>query len=184
MKINISTEFLTAKNYLIIKGFVELGGNTPDAYEAQKHKLIELINNGSIDRLKKTAGSENVYTLFCNTCVLDEQTGGYICGNDIACENINNIPAKDGYDIIHLEPLEYAIFDCFFDHELTMVQTLKKIDDIYWGEWLKENPYESMIETNTGANTPGIAVIGLIDPLDPNADCFHIKNWYPIRQKN
>ena len=183
MKYTVTTAFLPANDYLVIKGFIELGGNTPDSYEEGERQFIELLNNGSIDRLKKVSGSKDVYTLFCHTCVLDEQTGGYICGNDVACENINNVQAGDGFDVIHLEPSEYAIFDYSFGDGMSKVQASKKIDDIYWGEWLKNNPYESMIETTTGANTPGIAVIGMVEPLVLGVENFRGKIWYPIRRK-
>ena len=183
MEYNVTISVLPAKNYLVISGFIELGGNTPDSYEEGEGKFIELLNNGSIDRLKNVSGSSDVYTLFCNTCVLDEQTGGYICGYDIACENINNAQAGNGFNVVHIEPSEYAMFDCTFDHEMSKIQANKKIDDIYWGEWLKNNPYESNIETTTGANVPGIAVISIIEPVDFNAECFNIKTWYPIKRK-
>ena len=182
MKYNVRTTFLPAKNYLVIKGFIELDVGTSDSYEESERKLTELIKNGSIDRLREASGTKDVYTLFCHTCVLDEHTGAYICGYDIACENINNVQAGDGFDVVCLEPSEYAVFECSIEKEMTRVQVNKKIDDIYWGEWLKNNPYESMVETETGANTPGIAVIGLNEPLDSNAESFYIKIWYPIRQ--
>ena len=161
-----------------------LGGDAPDAYEEQARITAGRIADGSVGRLRKASGSQTVYTLFCNSCKLDGKTGGYVCGHDIACENINNTPAGDGFDIIRLYPSTYAVFDCFFDGGMTPVQAYQWIDDLYWGEWLKNNPYESMIETTTGADTPGIAVISLDEPPDPGAESFHITTWFPIRQKD
>jgi len=183
MDYSVTITTLPEKNYLVIKGFIELGGNTPDSYIEGEKILIGLIDNGMIDRLKKLSGSKEVYTLFCNTCILDEKTGGYICGYDIACENNNNVQAGDGFESLYLHNSEYAFFDCTFNCEMTKVQANKKIDDIYWGEWLKNNPYESNIETTTGANILGIAVISIMEPLDPNIKEFRIKTWYPIKKK-
>lgn len=182
MEYSVTTTFFPAKDYLVIKGFIELGGNTPDSYAEGEKIFIESLSNGKIDQLKMLSGSNDVYTLFCNTCVLDEKTGGYICGYDIACENINNVQTGNGFDLIHLEPSEYVFFDCKFENEMSRIEANKKIDDIYWGEWLENNPYESNIETTTGANIQGIAAISIIDPIDPNVENFRIKIWYPIKK--
>lgn len=183
MQYTVEVETLPGKEYLVLKGYVELGGSTPDSYAEQERLLAERIRDGSIAHLRRAAGSETVFTLFCHTCVLDERTGGYICGNDTACENVNHAPGGAGFDVVCLNPSEYAVFDCIFAREMTKAQASQAIDDIYWGQWLPENPYESMIETGTGANTQGIACISMIEPYATDAEAYRMKVWFPIRRK-
>ncbi len=63
------------------------------------------------------------------------------------------------FDVICLKPFEYAAFDCLLDAKTTRAQAHASMDELYWDGWLKNNLYESMIETTTSANTPGIAGI-------------------------
>ena len=78
----------------------------------------------------------------------------------------------------------YAVFAHDFGIEIPRAQASKMIDDIYWGEWLTNNPYASMIETTTGADTQGIAALSWIDPADAQAKSYHMKIWFPIRRKS
>jgi len=180
MQYTVEVKDMPAKEYLVIPGFVELGGSTPDSYAVQVQQMEARVADGSVARLQAVSGSATVHALFCNTCVLDEATGGYICGNDIACENVNHAASGDGFEIVRLDTAMYAVFDCSFDGDITVARAFQQVDDIYWGEWLHSQPYESMIETTTGANTLGIAAVSSVTAMD---DGFAIKIHYPIRRK-
>jgi len=175
MRYEVRLEALAEKDYLVAKGFVELGGSTPDAYAAQEELYQQWLADDTAGRLQKASGADKLFVLFCHTCVLDEQTGGYICGNDLAGE-ITKDAVADEFDTIHLFPSEYAVFTCELDEEQTITQAYRALDDMYWGEWLPAGPYESNIETTTGANTPGIACISLRDGA-------RLTVWYPVRRK-
>lgn len=182
MKYTVTKEFLLEKEYLIVLGFVELYGSTPDAYAAQERVTAGWAADGSAERLRRAAGADEVYLLFCRTCRLYESTGGYICGHELACENVNHRRAGDGFDAVRLDACEHAVFDCSFDCEMTRVQAYKTIDGLYWDGWLRDNPYQSMIDGEY-ANDPGTAAVTLADPFYPCAETFRIKTWYPIRRK-
>jgi len=179
MNYTVKIVSLPAKEFLVIKDFIELESNN-DSYSDTRATLEKYIADGSVERLKKVAGSDIVYGLFCNSCVKSENSEGWICGNDIACENVNGVTSDNDFEVVSLLPSEYVFFDCNYEPSFNAD---KEIDDIYWGEWLINNPYESMIELETGADTPGIAVITYCFPLDRKADTVNIKTWYPIRRK-
>ena len=80
--------------------------------------------------------------MFCNSCKKDEQFG-WVCGDDIACENINNAQADDSFDIIRLAPSDYCKVIYCYGNEMTGEQAAKEADDYFWNEWLKGNPYKS-----------------------------------------
>ena len=187
MKHTISTEQFPAKEFLVIKGIVKLydseDSSVPSSdintWSTIKHRL----NDGSVERLKKTAGSETAYILFCNTCIRNDADKCYDCGCDIACENLNDAKSTDEFEIVRLLPCEYAMFDCDFSGEISMPKAHEKPDALFWGEWLKVNPYTSSIDESANWVGNGYASIELYTPFDPAADKFNAKFWYPIVKK-
>ena len=187
MKYNVEREYMPGKEYLVIKGTVKLydseDSSIPSNDEDTWDMIKQQIKDGSVECLKKSAGSETVYILFCNTCVRNEAEKCYDCGCDLACENLNGAAAADGFEIVRLLPCEYAVFDCGFDGEVTMPNSHEKPDTLFWGEWLKENPYTCAIDDSCNWTGNGYASIELYSPFDPDADKFSAKIWYPIVQK-
>ena len=114
-----------------------------------------------------------MYRLFCNTCVHDDQFG-WVCGDDIACENVNNAPPGGGFEIIRLDASDYLKTSCPYGNGITGQQACKEMDDYFWNEWLKNHPYRSKIEGDF-ANMPTTADIILFD------DAGQIVTiWHPI----
>ena len=182
MKYAMKVECLPAKEYLVIKGCGKLydPGVTGDNEDIIKKR----ITDGSVERLKKAACSETVYILFCNTCVRNDGDKCYDCGYDIACENHNdNKKADVEFEIVRLNPCEYAVFTCEFDSETTLRDAHEKPDTIFWNEWLKENPYTCAIDEPENWNGNGFAAIEHYAPLDPDAKKFIATMWYPILRK-
>jgi len=56
----------------------------------------------------------------------------------------------------------------------------EKSDALFWGEWLKENPYVSAIDDPANWLGNGYASIELYTPFAPDVDKFNVKIWYPI----
>jgi len=63
---------------------------------------------------------------------------------------------------------------------MTVGQAYARFNDIFWGEWLPETDYKSVIDTDW---QPGSASIELYDPPDVDAADFSIEIWYPIIKK-
>jgi predicted transcriptional regulator YdeE len=187
MKHTNSTVSLPAKEFLVIKGIVKLydseDSSIPSSDDDTWSTIKQRLNDGSVERLKKAAGSETAYILFCNTCVRNDADKCYDCGCDIACENLGGAKAADGFEIVRLLQCEYALFDCDFSGETTMPKAHEKPDSLFWGEWLKENPYVSAIDDPANWLGNGYASIELYTPFDPATDKFNAKIWYPIIRK-
>lgn len=186
MKYNVKKELLPMKEFLVIKGYGKL--YDPNVSPAPNEDTWEIIrrqlNDGSVERLKKTAGSESVYMLFCYTCVRNDDEKGYVCSYDIACENLNGVEATDGFEIVQLNQCEYAVFDCEFDSETTMQDAHEKPDALFWDELLKENPYICPIDFSENWKGNGFAAIEQYTPFDPGAEQFNAKMWFPITKKD
>jgi predicted transcriptional regulator YdeE len=184
MNHTIKTEYLAAKEFLVIKGIIKLydseDSSIPSSDNDTWNIIKQRLNDGSIERLKKAAGSEAVYILFCNTCVRNDAEKCYDCSCDIACENLIGTKVTDGFEIVRLLPCEFVMFDCDFNGEITMPRAHEKPDAIFWGEWLKENPYVSAIDDPANWLGNGYASIEFYTPFDPDADKFNAKIWYPI----
>ena len=184
MKHTVTTEFLAAKEFLVIKGIVKLydsaDSSIPSGDKETWDTIKARLNDGSVERLKKAAGSDAVYILFCNTCVRNDAEKCYDCSCDIACENFGSAKVADGFEIVRLLPCEYAVFNCDFNGEITMPKAHEKPDAIFWGEWLKENPYISAIDDSANWLGNGYASIELYTPFDPDTSKFNAKIWYPI----
>jgi len=180
----ITTEFLAAREFLVIKGIVKLYDSEDSSIPSSDNKTWDIIrrrlNDGSIERLKKAAGSATVYILFCNICVRNDAEKCYDCSCDIACDNLIGAKAADGYEIVQLLPCEYAVFDCDFNDEAAMPNAHENPDALFWDKWLKENPYVSAIDDPANWLGNGYASIELYTPFDPDADTFNLKIWYPI----
>ena len=187
MKFTITQEFLPAKEYLTIKGYSAFSNeNAPAEYAEWVRMCGELNINGldcfpdndlnkKVKKLLAKSGASEVHALYCNSCRYDEQIGTWIVGYDIACENVNHAQAGDGFEIVRLDPSEYLVIDYSYGEELTREQAWKEIDDYFWGEWLTNNPYESMIGGDHADNR-GTADIGLSAP-------GRIVEWHAIRRK-
>ena len=181
MKYNVTIEHLPEKKFLVIKGYGKL--YDPDVSGVNEDILRRGLDDGSVERLKKTAQSETVSILFCNTCVRNDAEKCYDCGYDIACENRNGVKPGDGFDIVRLLPCEYALFDCDFNGEISIQDSHEKVDALFWGEWLKENPYICAIDDPANWTGNGYASIELYTPLNPDVNKFNAKIWYPIIRK-
>jgi len=186
MKYSIKTEHLPEKVFLVVKGlgFMYDSDYTPKVNpEEDTWGIIQRqLSDGTVERLKKNAGSEIVYMLFCNTCVRNDGEKRYDVSYDIACEYISGSEIADGFAIIRLKPCEYAVFDCDFDGGYSLSGAHEKPDEIFWGEWLKANPYTSEIDNPAHWLGNGYASIELYTPLDLNAEKFNAKIWYPIKR--
>ena len=170
MKYEIAIVSLPAKEYLAIKGYMSFDKITMHDEWARR---FGFPNESLTEQLKQKSGATKVYRLFCNSCVKDDQFG-WVCGSDIACENINNAPPGDGLEIIRLGASEYIKTGYSYPSSMTSEQAFKELDDYFWNEWLKNNPYKSKIEGEF-ANMPGTACIELFD--DANRV---VTIWQPI----
>jgi len=181
MKHTVKIEHLPAKEYLVIKGCGKL--YDPGAAGDNEDIIKKRIADGSVERLKKAACSETVYILFCNTCVRNEKDKCYDCGYDIACENNSGEKAGAEFEIVKLNPCEYAVFTCEFDSETTLQDAHEKPDALFWNEWLKENPYTSAIDEPENWTGNGFAAVEQYIPFDIDANKFTATMWYPILRK-
>ena len=174
MKHETTIEFLPEKEYLAIKGYMSWRDISPDEHDEWERRY-GFPNKNLVEQLKAKSGAKEVYSLFCNSCRKDEQFD-WVCGDDIACENINNAQAGDGFDIIRLAPSEYLKVVYHYGDNMTGGQAAKEADDYFWDEWLKNNPYESKIKGEF-ANMPETADITLYDEENK---C--IIAWHPIKR--
>ena len=176
-------EALPAKEYLVIKGYGKLydAKVTPCPDSDPWINIRRWLQDGTVERLKKAAGSETIYMLFCHTCVRNDGEECYICGYDIACENHNGARPADGFEIVRLKPCEYAVYE--FDCTVAMPDAHEKSDDLFWGEWLKENPYVCAIDDLANCMGNGYASIELYTPFKPDANQYNAEIWYPITRK-
>jgi len=178
---------LPAKEFLRIKGYANL-------YDAERDKsavgedvwgmIRKQFSDGSVERLKKSAGSEIVYLLFCYTCERDDEKKCYVCSYDIVCENFNSSRTSE-FDTIQLNACEYSVYNCDFDSETSLWDAHESTDLLFWGDdgWLKDKLYVCAIDypENSGK---GYAQIELYTPFDVDAKKFNMKIWYPIIPKN
>jgi hypothetical protein len=177
-------EALPAKEFLVIKGYGNLYDPDVDA-AYQTHDTWGLIRekfaNGSVERLKKAAGSNKLYMLFCYTCVRDDANKCYACSYDIAFENINGSQAGD-FDIVRLNACEYAAYDCGFDSEISLKDAHEPADELFWGEdgWLTNSAYTCAIDDPANWNGSGYAQIERYTPFEIDAKKFNMKIWYPL----
>ena len=174
MKYKTSIECLPEKEYLAIRGYLSWNEITPDEYPEWERRY-GFPNKDFIEQLKIKSGADEVYSLFCNSCQKDEKFD-WVCGDDIVCENYSNAPAGDGFEIIRLAPSEYLKINYFYGSEITSEQAWKEIDDYFWNEWLKNNPYKSKIE-DEDANNPETADILLFDEENKR-----VIVWHPIKR--
>ena len=178
MKYSVKIERLPVKEYLVIKGCGKV--YDPGAAGNNEDIIRKRIDDGSVERLKNAAGSNTIYILFCNTCIRNEEEKCYDCGYDIACENLSGIKPENEFDIVRLNPCEYAVFSCEFDSETSLRDAHEKPDDLFWNGWLKENPYVCAIDDLKNCKNNGFAAIEHYIPFDPDADKFIATMWYPI----
>jgi len=147
MKYDLTIESLPEKNYLAIKGYMSFRDITPGEYEEWERKY-GFPNQHLTEQLINKSGATEVYRLFCNSCRKDEQFD-WVCGDDIACENVNHAPAGDGFAIIRLAPSDYLKITVPCGNEIgtgmTGEQAAREADEYFWQEWLKNNPYQSKI---------------------------------------
>jgi predicted transcriptional regulator YdeE len=115
--------------------------------------------------------------------VRNDEDKCYDCSYDIACENLNNQKIDVEFEIVRLNPCEYAVVTCEFDSETSMRDAHEKPDSIFWGEWLKENPYTSAIDDLVNWRGNGYASIEQYSPFDPDTEKFVFKVWFPILRK-
>ncbi|HMM32886.1 MAG TPA: hypothetical protein PKB13_14045 [Clostridia bacterium] len=174
MKYEIAIEFLPQKEYLAIKGYMSWRDIPPNELQEWERKY-GFPQKSLIKQLKEKSGANEVYSLFCNSCRKDEQFD-WVCGDDIACENISKSQAGDGFEIIRLASSEYLKIVYSYGSEMTGEQAAKEADDYFWNEWLKNNPYESKIEGDF-ANMPETADITLYDEENRR-----IIAWHPINR--
>jgi len=188
MKFTIKTDFLPEMEFLVIKGFGKLYDQdaqiTTKPDEDTWTTIRRRLSDGSVQRLKRAAGSEPVYMLFCNTCVRRDNEKCYVCGYDIACENLSGAKAGHEFEIVRLKPCEYAVFDCEFNNEISLPQAHEKPDRLFWDEWLKVKPYVSAIDDPINWLGNGYAAIELYSPFEPDAERFKAKISYPLIRKN
>ena len=182
----MKSESLPARSFYTIKGFANLYDTDLDE-NVEKDDIWETIrkrfSDGSVERLKKVAGSENVYMLFCYTVERNNEKKCYVCSYDIACEKLSNENSSE-FDIIKLEACEYVLYDCEFDSKTPLWDAHTPTDLLFWGDngWLANNPYVCAIDIleNTGK---GYAQIELYTPFDIDAIRFNMKIWYPVIPK-
>lgn len=176
MNYKVSIEILNKKEFLAIKGYMSFKEITPDK-NADWERLYGYANKELIEELKIRSGTKDVYQIFCNTCRNDKQFG-FVCSDDLACENINNAQASDGFEIICLAPSEYLKIDYHYGSEITIEQAFKEIDNYFWNEWISKNPYISKIDAEF-ADNPETADITLYDEENKR-----VTAWYPIKHKH
>jgi len=176
-------ESFPAKEFLVIKGFANLYDTDIDKSAIDENVwgiIRKQFSDSSVECLKKEAGSENVYMLFCNTCKRDDVNKCYTCSYDIACENYNHNSSNKFTSVI-LRACDYLSFDCTFDNETLLSDAHESTDMLFWGDngWLKEKPFVCAIDypENSGK---GYAQIEQYTPFDIDATKLNMKIWYPI----
>ncbi|MCL2029984.1 MAG: hypothetical protein FWG93_00400 [Oscillospiraceae bacterium] len=174
MKYEITIESLPEKVYLAIRGYMSWREIAPDEYSEWENKY-GFPDKNLIEQLKTKSGANEMYSLFCNSCVKDEQFD-WVCGDDIACENLNNAQTGDGFEIMRLAPSDYCKIIYSYGNDMTGEQAAKEADNYFWNEWLKSNPYSSKIEGEF-SNSPETADITLVDE-----DNKRITMWHPIQR--
>jgi hypothetical protein len=172
MQINITTENVGKWDFLISKGYIVIDGDNDSYVDAQT--LLNAENTKT--RLKVAAGSDAVYTLFCNTCTAGEN-GSWICSCDTACENVKKITNHDEFTPLTLKPHLYAIVECEFDGDLSDSEQDKLIDKLFWDAWIHCNPYICSIDDP--ASPEGIAAVYL--HISGEKPC--VKAWFPIEEE-
>ncbi|HOD93432.1 MAG TPA: hypothetical protein PLT91_05460 [Clostridia bacterium] len=184
MNYEVKIESVPAKEFLVIKGFGKI--YDPDAIIPKEETTWENIRNqfadGSVNRLKKAAGSETVYMLFCYTCTRSDEEKCWVCSYDIACENRSGNISSD-YEVVRLNACEYAVYDCRFDSEVALPDAHDPLDQLFWGKWLKSNPNICAIDYPDRYSGKGYAQIELYTPFDIDAKKFKAKIWYPLLPK-
>jgi len=184
MKYTITHVNLPEKEYLVVRGYYAFSDSPPEEY-AKWHRLFsDLINNGYGDndlvrQLLEKSGADEVFELFCNNCRNDERLGMWVVGRDIACENRNNAQAGDGFEIVRLNPSEYLRIEYYYGDGLTREQAFNEVIDYFNDEWIRDNPYESLIEGEYHYD-PGTANLCL---LEPDEDIKRVIFWNPIKQR-
>ena len=174
MKYEETVVFLPEKEYLAIKGYMSWRDITADEYDEWKHKY-GFPDKKRIEELKIKSGAKEIYYLFCNSCRKDEQFD-WVCGDDIACENLAHAKAGNGLEIIRLAPSNYVKISYSYGNEMTGEQAAKEADEYFWNEWLKNNAYRSRIEGEY-ADMPETADITLYDD-----EKRRIIAWHPIER--
>ena len=188
MRTKGTAQWHPAKEFLVIRGYAKL--YDPDAvrdpaldmeaWDAVRGHLAD----GTVDRLKKAAGSERVHMLFCNTCSRNDAEKCYVCGYDIACVNLFGSRGADGFERVRLESCEYAVFEYKSTCETALPSAHEETDDFFWGKWLKSNPYDSAIDNPANWQGNGFAAIEMYTPFDPDATTYHAIMLYPIIRKH
>ena len=136
----------------------------------------EAQESGQIARLKERAGGE-VVGLFCWHCDMTAKTFSY----HIACENRND--ASPGpFEALTLGPQMYACFEGDCAEPSDAHAAYERLCGAFWGEWLPESGFESLIEPDTFACEPGYAAIERFDPEVP-LGAYRLEMMVPVRRK-
>ncbi len=180
---SMKTELLPAKEFLVIKGFGRLYDSNVDVSAIQENTwdiIAQKFQDGSVERLKKAAGSDELYLLFCYTVERDDADKCYVCSYDIACENVSGSITKE-FDSIRLNACDYAIYDCDFDSEIALKDAHEPTDELFWGDngWLKNSGYICAIDVPANSGK-GYAQIEQYSPFEIDSKKFNMKIWYPI----
>jgi hypothetical protein len=146
-----------------------------------KRYIARQFAGGSVERLKKAAGSDVVYMLFCHTCERDDADKCYICSYDIACENIGGGHPEE-FGTVRLNACEYAAYEADFTVGVALKDAHEPTDELFWGSggWLKNSGYTCAIDNPANWIGNGYAQIELYSPFEMGAEKFNMKIWYPL----
>lgn len=179
----VKIESLAAKEFLVIKGVGKIYDpdiiNPDEGNDATWEVIRRQLADGSAERLKKAADSETVYMLFCYTCARSDEEKCWVCSYDIACENRSGGTSGE-FETVRLKACDYAVYDCRFDSEVKLPEAHDAPDKLFWGDWLKRNPYICAIDYPDKYSGNGYAQIELYTPFDIDSGKFNLKIWYPL----
>jgi predicted transcriptional regulator YdeE len=175
MQHTVTIEEPGALDFLVIPHTVSFNGQQ-DPHDASMALWDKWLKDGSAERLKQVCGADSIYALFCNQYSTETKLASY----DLACR-CDAATASAGFRRIHLRPLKYAVFSCDFDAPMTTGPAYKLLDDAFWGEWLPQTNYRTVLDFDLNGEA---AQIDQVTPPQASATVFSIKIWNPIEEKD
>lgn len=136
----------------------------------------EMAENGTIDRLKAHCGGGEVVGLFCYRCDMEEKTFSY----HIACENRNGV-SPGPFEALTMKALCYARFENACASRAEHFTAYEQLCEAFWGKWLPQSGYVSLIEPETGGCLPGYAAMERFQPEIPLDGCW-METLFPVRK--
>lgn len=125
----------------------------------------EMKENGMLDQMRERCGGE-IVGLFCYHCDMEKRMFSY----HVACENRSDASPGPFEELI-LKALCYARFEDACASREERFATYERLCEAFWGQWLPQSGYVSLIEPETGGGLPGYAAVERYQPEAPLGAC-------------